>query len=281
MVLTKEIIGKINEFVYQKPRSIDEIAKHINVNWRTANRYVDRISKEEGTISTKLFRGGTRGALKVVFWNNIEKLHASEIQERLFNQIISGKHKKDFSPSEIFQFVDKGKKKMRVMNENEYNSAPNSKDFVDRLRGAERQILFFSGNLTFSNIAYHDENIRNILEELGKKKVSSKILTRVELAGIKNIQDVLSINKRIGHDSIEVRHCYQPLRATIIDNKEASFKEVLDPQEYAKDELKSKLYVLYHIYDEEWIEWLQKVFWHLFRRSIDAQKRMEELELFR
>ena len=281
MVLTKEIIGKINEFVYQKPRSIDEIAKHINVNWRTANRYVDRISKEEGTISTKLFREGTRGALKVVFWNNIEKFHASEVQERLFNQIISGKHKKDFSPSEIFQFVDKDKKKMMVMNENEYNSASNSKDFIDRLRGAERQILFFSGNLTFSNVAYHDKNIRNILEELGKKKVSSKILTRVELAGINNIQDVLSINKRIGHDSIEVRHCYQPLRATIIDNKEASFKEVLDPQEYAKDELKSKLYVLYHIYDEEWIEWLQKVFWHLFRGSIDAQKRIEELELFR
>jgi hypothetical protein len=280
MVLTKEIIGKINEFVYQKPRSIEEIAKHINVNWRTANRYVDRITKEEGTISTKVFRGGTRGALKIVFWNNIEKFHASEIQERLFNQIISSKGKKDFSPSEIFQFVEKDKKKMRVMNENEYNSVSNSKDFVNRLRNAERQVLFFSGNLTFSNIAYHDKNIRNVLEELGRKKVTSKILTRVELAGIKNIQDVLSINKRIGHDAIEVRHCYQPLRATIIDGKEASFKEVLDPQEYAKDELKSRLYVLYHIYDEGWIEWLQKVFWHLFRSSIDAKKRMEELELF-
>jgi hypothetical protein len=280
MVLTKEIIAKINEFVYQKPRSIDEIAKHIKVNWRTANRYVDKISKEEGTISTKVFRGGTRGALKLFFWNNIEKFHASEIQERLFNQIISGKHKKDFSPSEIFQFVDKNKKKMMVMNESQYNSVSNSKDFVDRLRNAERQILFFSGNLTFSNVAYHDKNIRDILEELGKKKVSSKILTRVELAGINNIQDVLSRNKRKGHDAIEIRHCYQPLRTTIIDNKEATFKEVLDPQEYAKDELKSKLYILYYIYDEEWVEWLQKVFWHLFRRSIDAKKRIEELELF-
>lgn len=281
MVLTKEITGKINEFVYKKPRSIDEIAKHIKVNWRTANRYVDRISKEEGTISTKVFRGGTRGALKVVFWNNIEKFHVSDIQERLFNQIISGKNKKDFSPSEIFQFVEKDKKKMIVMNESEYNSVSNSKEFVDRLRNAERQILFFSGNLTFSNVAYHDKNIRDILEELGKRKISSKILTRVELAGINNIQDVLSINKRIGHNAVEIRHCYQPLRTTIIDNKEATFKEVLDPQEYAKDELKSKLYILYYIYDEEWIEWLQKVFWHLFRRSIDADKRMEELELFR
>jgi len=281
MVLTKETIGKINEFVYQKPRSIDEIAKHISVNWRTANRYVDRISKEEGTISTKVFRGGTRGALKIVFWNNVERFHASEIQERLFNQIISGKDKKDFSPSEIYQFVDKNKKKMRVMNENEYNSLTNTKDFIDRMRKAERQILFFSGNLTFSNVLYHDQRIRDILEELGRKKISSKILTRVELAGIKNIQDVLSINKRIGYDAVEVRHCYQPLRVTIIDNKEASFKEVLNPEEYAKDELKSRLYVIYHIYDEEWVEWLQKVFWHLFRRSIDANKRIEELELFK
>ena len=281
MVLTKEITKKINDFVYQKPRSIDEIAKHIAVNWRTANRYVDKISKNEGTISTKVFRGGTRGALKVVFWNNIESLHASEVQQRLFNQIMSGKVKKDFSPSEIYQFVDNDKKKMIVLNENQYNSVANSKDYVDRLKGAEKQILFFSGNLTFSNASYHDKTIRDILEELGKKKVLSKILSRVELAGIDNIQNVLAINKRVGHDVIELRHCYQPLRATIIDNKEVTFKEVLDPQEYAKDELKSKLYILYYIYDEKWVEWMQKVFWHLFRGSIDAKKRIESLELFR
>lgn len=279
MVLTKEITGKINEFVFQKPRSIDEIAKHIIVNWRTANRYVDRIEKDEGTISSKVFRGGTRGALKVVFWNNVEKFHASEVQERLFNQIMSGKNKKDFSPSEIYQFVDKNKKKMFILNENEYNAVANSKDFIERLKNAEKQILFFSGNLTFSNVMYHDQKIRDVLEDLGRKKISSKILSRVELAGINNIRDVLSINKRIGFDAVEIRHCYQPLRATIIDNKEASFKEILDPQEYARDELKSRLYVLYHIYDEEWIEWLQKVFWHLFRGSIDAKKRIEELEL--
>jgi hypothetical protein len=168
---------------------------------------------------------------------------------------------------------------MMVMSENEYNSVANTKDFIDRLKSAQKQILFFSGNLTFSNVGYHDKKIRDILEELGKKKVSSKILTRVEVAGIKNIQDVLSINNRIGYNAVEVRHCFQPLRTTIIDNKEASFKEVLDPQDYAKDEMKHKLFIIYHIYDEEWIEWLQKVFWHLFRSSIDARKRMEELKL--
>jgi len=280
MVLTKEITGKINEFVYTKPRSINEIAKFINMNWRTANRYVEKISKEEGTISTKVFRKGTPGALKVVFWNNIEKLHASEVQERLFKRIEFGKEKEDFSPTEIFQFVDKKKKDIRIMNKKDYNSASNFKDFTSFLKSAERQILFFSGNMTFSNMAWHDKKIRNIIEELGKEKISSKILARVELAGIRNIKDVLSINKRIGFDAVEVRHCYQPLRTTIIDDRVAAFKEYLDPKNYGRGELKHKLYILYYIYDENWIEWLQKVFWRLFRSSIDAKKRMEELKLF-
>jgi hypothetical protein len=279
-MLDKDIIKKINEFVYVKPRSIQEIAKLIDVNWRTANRYIEKMSDEEGTISATVFREGTPGALKIVFWNNIEKLHASEVQERLFNKIESGKNRQDFSPSEIFQFVDKNKKKLRVMNQKQYNSDSNFKDFVDRLKGTERHILFFSGNLTFSNMSYHDKKIRDILEELGKEKITSKILTRVELAGIKNIENVLSINKRIGFDAIEVRHCYQPLRTTIIDDKEAVFKEVLYPEDYEKGELKHKVFILYFIYDKDWIEWLQKIFWHLFRSSIDARRRMEELKLF-
>jgi hypothetical protein len=278
-MLSKEIISKINEFVYTKPRTVQEVAKLINVNWRTANRYIEKISKEEGTLSTTVFREGSPGALKIVFWNNIEKLHASEIQERLFKQIEFGKNREDFSPSEIFQFIDKNKKKLRIMNERQYNSVSNFKDFVDRLERTKRQILFFSGNLTFSNLAYHDKKIRDVLEELGKEKISSKILTRVEFAGIENIENVLSINKRIGYDAVEIRHCYQPLRTTIIDNKEAVFKEVLYPKDYAKGELKRRLYILYYIYDEDWIEWLQKVFWHLFRSSIDARRRIEELKL--
>ena len=100
-MLKKETIKKINELVFTKPRSIFEISKHIKVNWRTANRYVDKINKEEGTISTQVFRGGTPGALKVVYWNNIENIHTSGIQERLFKQIEMGRFKEDFSSSEI------------------------------------------------------------------------------------------------------------------------------------------------------------------------------------
>ena len=280
-MLTKELVQKINEFVYAKPRSIDEIAKHINVNWRTANRYVEKISKEEGTISARVFREGTPGSLKVVFWNNIEKLHASEIQERLFKHIESGKVREDFSPSEIFQFVGKEKKKFKLLNKKQYYSEANFKDYIELLKTSERQILSFSGNLTFINYVYNGKPILNILEEICRKKVSYKTLTRVEVAGIKNIENILSINKRIGYDAVEVRHCYQPLRATIIDDKVAVLKEILDPKNYPKGELKEKTYILYYIYDEAWIEWLQKVFWHLFRGSIDAKKRIEELKFLK
>lgn len=279
-MLKKETVNQINDLVHTKPRSIAEVARHIKVNWRTANRYIQKIEKEEGIISTRVFREGTPGALKIVFWNNIEKLHASEIQERLFKQIEFGRKKTDFSPSEIYQFVDEKKKIMKVMNRKEYNSKENFNTFVDELKSAEKQLLFLSGNLTFSNLASHDKTIRSVMEDLGKEKITSKILTSVDFAGIKNVQNMLAINKRVGYTAVEVRHCYQPLRATIIDDKEMSFKEVLDPKDYSKGELKEKLFIVYFIKDEKWISWMKKVFWHLFRGSIDAKKRIEELELF-
>ncbi|MFH1474018.1 MAG: hypothetical protein ABIE55_03965 [Candidatus Aenigmatarchaeota archaeon] len=279
MVLTKEITKKINEFVYQKPRSINEIAKYININWRTANNYVEKIEKEQGTISSRVFRGGTRGSLKVVFWNNMEKFHASNIQERLFKQIIFGRYHKDFSPSEIFQFIDNDKKEMKMINKKEYSSSSHFKEFVNELRQAEKQILFLSGNLSFVNLTDQKKRIFNVLEVMGKDKISLKFLNRVELAGIDNIQNVLSINQKTGRDVVEVRHCFHPIRGNIIDNKVAILRESLDPKDYSKDEMKEKMYILYYIYDEQWVEWLQKIFWHLFRSSIDAKKRMEELKL--
>ena len=71
-MLDNQIIKKVNDFVYSKPRSINEVAQHIGKNWRTADRYVEQISEEDGSISAKIFRGGTRGALKIVFWNNFK-----------------------------------------------------------------------------------------------------------------------------------------------------------------------------------------------------------------
>ena len=72
-MLSSEVIKKIEDFVYEKPRSIQEIAEYIKKNWRTADRYIQEIEKNFGTISTKVFREGTRGALKIVYWSAVEK----------------------------------------------------------------------------------------------------------------------------------------------------------------------------------------------------------------
>jgi hypothetical protein len=133
--------------------------------------------------------------------------------------------------------------------------------------------------LTFANLNHKNKTILDIIEELGKKNIVSKILTRVEMAGLGNVKNVLAINNRIGRDVINMRHCYHPLRTIIIDDKVAVLKEILDPKNYSEGELKQKLYLLYYIYDENWIEWLQKVFWNLFRGSINAKQRIENISL--
>jgi len=280
-MLTSELTKKINDFVYERPRTMDEIAAHIKKNWRTADRYVDIIIKNQGNLSVKVFREGTRGALKIVYWVNIENIHSTSFQERIFKRIEVGRKKQDFSPSEIYQYVNNNKKRLVVHNYNSYTSEKNFNDFCSFLKKAKKQVLFFSGNLTWSNMKYHDKKILEIIEELAKRNVVIKILTRVELAGIENIENMLAINNKIGKEMIEVRHCYQPLRTTIVDTNSARFKEILKKENYEKGELKEDVYLLYEILDKGWIEWLQKVFWNLFNESISSKKRMEELEIIK
>ena len=73
MVFDAIISKKITDFVKGKPKTIQEISQHIKKNWRTAERYVEKIEKESGTLSTRIFREGTRGALKVVYWKKKKK----------------------------------------------------------------------------------------------------------------------------------------------------------------------------------------------------------------
>ncbi|MGC9309205.1 MAG: hypothetical protein ACP5D2_00735, partial [Candidatus Nanoarchaeia archaeon] len=104
-MLDSKIVKKIEDFVYSKPRSMQEIAKHINKNWRTADRYVDKIEHDFGTISTRTFRKGTRGALKIVYWAGVERASNSIFQEQLEEDIFKGKNKYEFSGFDIFQHV--------------------------------------------------------------------------------------------------------------------------------------------------------------------------------
>ncbi|MBN2459004.1 hypothetical protein JXB28_01865 [Candidatus Woesearchaeota archaeon] len=277
MVLNKDIEKKITEFVYIRPRTIQEIAFLIQKNWRTADSYVEKIGTETGAIGTRTFRGGTRGALKIVYWNNTEKIHSSQFQERLFKQIESAKGKEDFSPLDIYQYVDANKKKAfsEVVEE---ESVATKQNLAALFAKAESQILYFAGNMSFLEMKEKKKNILEHIEEAARRGVSFKVLARIDITSLENFKRIMAINHKIGREAIEIRHASQPLRGFIIDDKEIRLKEEKNPRDYKKSELKHKTRIFYEVYDEEWVGWLQKVFWNIFRTSIDAKQRIKDLE---
>ena len=276
-MLDSKIIKKINDFIYIKPRTVQEIAFLLEKNWRTANSYVERIINETGSISMRTFREGTRGALKIVYWSNIEKIHSASFQEKLFKKIEAGRKKQDFSPFEIYQYVDE-KKRDAYLEEQDNEMITEKGGVVNLLKTSQQEIFIFSGNLSWADFKEGKNELIKVFEEVAKRNISIKILTKVDITSINNTKKVLAINERIGKEMVEIRHCEQPLRCFVVDNKIARLKEVKEPAEYRKGELKKKTFIFYNIYDEEWIEWLQKVFWNLFSTSIDAEKRIKDLE---
>ncbi|MFH1248718.1 MAG: hypothetical protein V1660_01040 [archaeon] len=272
-MLTPEISKRINDLVYSKPRTVDEIATYLKKNWRTANRYIEKISEEQGTISMRTFREGSRGALKIVYWNNIEKIHATSFQEKLFSRIESSRGKDDFSPFDIYQYVDEKKKSAFMEQQEDESETALNKDLHDLLKNTEKQILIFSGSLSWANLKQGNTKTIEIFESLAKKNISIKVIANVDLSNLNNVNRFLSINERVGRNVIEVRHREQPLRAIVIDSKLARFKEVRVPSNKKK-----KTFTFYCIYDKDWIEWIQKIFWNLFSTAIPAEKRIKELE---
>jgi len=272
-MLDPETSHQIEEFVSSKPRSIQEIADHLDKNWRTADRYVDEIEKNFGTISTRVFRGGTRGALKIVYWSSVEKVSHSVFQERLQHDLFSAKKKEDFSAFDIFQYVPDKNRTSKVQKDEEENI----KEFGDLLLSSQKQILFFSGNLSFINLKDKKKDMSVIFEQLAKNKISMKVLCRVDLAGKENIEKMLSLNAKYGKNLIEIRHDAHPLRGVIIDGKIIRLKEVKEPTGKL-NELNKKVFLFYDITDKSWAEWLSKIFWKKFSNSMDAYKRLEHLK---
>lgn len=273
-MLDSRTIKKISDFVYTKPRTVQEIAHHIQKNWRTANSYVDRIAEETGQISTRVFREGTKGALKIAYWSNIERIHSTTFQEKLFKRIESGKKKEDFSPFDIYQYVDDNKRKAFVV----YEENEGEGRMIDLWKSAENFVLIFSGNLSWINLSFGKIKIKDVLESVAKRNVQIKIVTRVDLATLSNLKKIIEINEKIGRENIEVRHCEQPLRGMIVDNKIVRLREIKEPEHYKKGELEKRTYVYYEIFDEDWINWIQKVFYNFFRTSICAKKRTSDME---
>ncbi len=268
-------IKKIEDFVYSRPRSVQEIAKHIEKNWRTADRYIADMQKNFGTISTRTFREGTRGALKIVYWSSIEKVSHSVFQESLEKDIFAGRKKEDFSGFDIYQHLDKKNRKATV-EECKTEEETNIEEFDDILKATRKQLLIFSGNLSFINLKSEEVNIFDTLNMLVKRGVSIKIVSRVDLAGKANIEKMLSLNYKFGKELVELRHREQPLRAIIFDNFLLRIKEIIIPTGKVKESNKQK-FVFYNLKDKEWIEWISKIFWKMFNSSISAEKRLDSI----
>lgn len=275
-MLDADIVRKIEEFVYRQPCSIQEIAHHVGRNWRTVDRYVAEIEKEYGTVSTKVFRGGTKGALKIAYWASVEKVSKSVFQEKLETDIMLGKKKEDFSAFDIFQHVDDKHKKSLVETTVEENSKTNI-ELVKNLKEIKNQLLIFSGNLSFINLKNKSFDMLEELDKLVKRGVSVKIISRVDIAGLENIEMVLSLNQKYGKELVEIRHREQPLRAFIFDNRSFRLKEVKEPTGKIK-ELDKKVFIFYMVSDRKWVEWLTRLFWRIFSGSVLAEKRIVELK---
>ncbi len=279
IMLNSTTIKEIEDFVYVKPRSVQEIAEKIKRNWRTADRYINEIEKEFGTIATRVFREGTRGALKIVYWASIEKVSNSVFQEQLEAQIINGQQKEDFSAFDIFQHIKDKNKKASVEYE-KLEEDTKLEDLRNFLLQAKRQILIFSGNLSFINLKNRKIDILQVFGDLIKKGVNIKILCRVDIQGKENMERMLSLNFKHGKENIEIRNREQPLRAIIADNKILRMKEIKEPTG-KEHELEKKAFIFYTINDKEWSEWLSRIFWKMFSASIGSQKRLEEINRLR
>jgi hypothetical protein len=273
-MLTPDIVKKIEDFVHQKPRSVDEIAKMLNKNWRTADRYIDEIIKDIGTINTRVFREGTRGALKVVFYAGLEGASHSVFQKQLEEDIARGKTKYDFSTFDIYQYIPTGKKTAEYI-KTKKDDAYNEK-FAEKLLAAKNQVLFYSGNLSFINDRFNKGTLFDVIEELVKNKISVKVMCRVDFQGLKNIEKLLSLNHKYGKEYVEIRHRDQPLRGVVVDNKLVRLKEHIRSSD-KKNEMSEDAHTFYTIHDKDWVEWLAKVFWKMFSFSISAKKRIDEI----
>lgn len=276
MPLDKKTRKEINDFVRERPRNVQEVADMIGKSWRTADRYVKKIAKEEGTIDVHTFREGTRGALKVVYWRNTDEIFSSRYREKLWEKIKNGRDKVDFSPFDIFEAVDDGERNAFLEQQSEENVEA-SHDIVGTLRQAEREILVFSGNLSWSTLKQDGVDVKEVFKELAENDISVKFLSRVDITSLKNIELMTKINDEIGKKRVDVRHSEHPVRAIIVDDKLAQFKEMRNPEDYKKGELEKRTYIFYEVYEDKWIDWIRNVFWKLYRNAVPAESRIEDL----
>ena len=136
----------------------------------------------------------------------------------------------------------------------------------------------FSGNLSWVRRTEAAGNVSDALLDAIKRGVTIKVMSRVDIASLKNVELVNSINRQAGFDAIELRHLYQPVRAFIVDDTLLRIKEEKTVKRYEKGELKDDLVIFYTITDANWVSWMKKVFWNLFNQALPVNERIKQLE---
>ena len=276
MQLTNELIQKIVLFVKQEPRTIQDIARHIEKSWMTAESYVQKIKAQTGLLDLKVFRQGTQGALKIAYWNYQDAAAPDEIKQRLYQQILAGRKKTDFDPFEIYQHITK-EKKSASKEYLEESTELGAESLFTLLREAKKEVCCFSGNNSWINLKDKKSTTLEVLEILLQKKISLRILCRIDFGSLQNL--ILFSKLMLKYPrQIEIRHAVQPLRGFIIDDTRVRLKDEKETQSYKKEELPRNIRILYEWTDPAWIAWTQQVFWNLYRVSIPAEKRVQELE---
>ena len=112
------------------------------------------------------------------------------------------------------------------------------------------------------------------MEELLKRKVKIKCVCRITPSTMNNVWKLETLLKK--YTQLEIRHRAQPVRGFIVDDMFVSLKTEQQLKEYKPQELEQNLTIIYNIYETEWVSWIQKVFWNLYRSSSEVKGRMKE-----
>lgn len=274
-MLDRETEQKILKAVSKEPRTVLEVSKIIGKSWRTTSTYIETLKKETGLIGIKLIKQGNRNAVKIVYPVSQELFQEDAVQKRLEDAIIHSYKKTDFSPFDIYQYVDSNKRNSFIERQKE-NIFNINKNLAGQLLEAKEEILVFSGDFSWINLFLGEKSFAEIFAELARKNIQIKVLANVDVGTIENIERTVQLNSMIGKRRIEVRHSQQALRGFIVDRKLARFREIKNIRDLDRAS-KSKSYIFYEIFDKNWVEWLTKLFYKLFSTSIGAETRISNL----
>ncbi len=275
MSLSREEERELVEFVKGEPRAMQEVAEFLDRSWVTADKYVKEVVDRTGLIDVKVFREGTRGALKLVYFVNPDVATESEMREKLLQDIMNGRDKTDFDFMELYQLVDESDKDA-FFEEYERENVSSHQNLSRVFANAEDSVLCFSGNLSFVNVVEDGKSVPELMEKALERGVYFKIICRVDVGTLKNLDEIDSLLKKFP-DRLDIRHAHHPLRGFIVDDRLARFKNEQHIELYRKGELGKNLRIFYEVFDESWVDWLQQIFWKIYRGSIDYETRIKEI----